>query len=68
MENEKHVISNCAVYNDVKRDLFLKAFSYNVNCMSMSDNDRYCFLFSNADLIRMCAETCCDILQRRFYA
>ena len=41
IENEKHVMLNCPVCDDFISDLFYKAYAYNVNCISMSDNDRF---------------------------
>ena len=40
IENEKHIMLNCPVCYDFRSALFYKAFAYNVNFISMSDNDK----------------------------
>lgn len=65
IENELHVILYCPIYNDIRQVLFAKAYACNFNFYSLSDYDKYCFLFSNPDMIRSCAKTCFSILQRR---
>ena len=65
VENEMHVLLNCQVYQDLRLKLFTKACLINTDFNTMSDHDKFVFLFSNIDMIRLCAKTCCDILQKR---
>ncbi len=65
VENELHVILNCEIYKDIRESLFNKALSQNPEFRNMPDCDKFSFLFSNFNLIRICAKTCFLILQRR---
>ena len=65
VENELHVMLKCDLYRDIREKLFDKAIEQNQNFYSMPDCDKFAFLFSNFNLIRVCAKTCFLILQRR---
>ena len=65
VENEIHVMLLCPVYDDIRSDLLLQAVASDSNFQYVSNLDKYCLLFSNSDLIRCCAKTCFNILQRR---
>ena len=67
VENEYHVLFHCAVYNDIREHLFNHAIVCNAMFMTLSDNDKFNFLFSNSKMIRTCAKTCYHILQRRLF-
>ena len=41
----------CPVYDDFRCDVIYKAYAFNVDVISMSGNDKKCFLFSNVILI-----------------
>ena len=65
IEDESHVMLNCAMYQDIRKDLILKAMSLDSNFEYFDDFNKMKFLFSNNDLIRICAKTCFKILQER---
>ena len=52
VENEAHVVLECSVYNDL-RD---KAVSVLPNFIILNVNETMQFLFSNSDMIRVCAK------------
>lgn len=65
LENEMHVIINCNIYDDLREQLFSKAVHCEPRFYSMSDENKFVFLLSSPDLVRICAKTCATILQRR---
>lgn len=65
IEDEKHVILNCSAYRDLRNQLFTKASSVLPNFIVLNDNEKISFLFTNQNMIRMCAKTCFKILQQR---
>ena len=65
LEDESHVILKCAMYQDIRKDLMLKAVSLEANFHYFDELNKMKFLFSNKDLIRICAKTCFKILQER---
>lgn len=65
VENELHVILNCRMYDDLRETLYVKAQECAPHFNSMSDGNKFVFLFSNHHLVRVCAKTCAAILQRR---
>ena len=65
LENEIHVILNCKVYDDLRGALLAQAINFDPNFDSMSLENKFVFLFSSPDLVRLCAKTCSKILQRR---
>ena len=65
VENEMHAILNCNTYEDLRDALFKKASECSLDFDSMSDEEKFMFLFSNINLVRPCAKTCALILQRR---
>ena len=64
VENEMHAILKCHVYEDLRDTLFKNATEVLDQFDSLSDEDKFVFLFSNNELVRLCAKTCL-ILQRR---
>ena len=60
-----HAILNCRIYEDLRETLFQKASDISHRFDSMSDEDKFIFLFSNYDILRLCAKTCALMLQRR---
>lgn len=64
-ENEYHVLFHCPVYCDIREKLFNRAIDHNDLFLTLSDANKFDFLFSNPDMIRICAKTCYLILQRR---
>ena len=65
LEDESHVILNCAMYQDIRKNLMLKAVSIDANFHHFNDFNKMKTLFSNKDLISCCAKTCFKILQER---
>ena len=65
VENEAYVVLECSVYNDIRDNLFRKAVSVLSNFIILNVNEKMQFLFSNSDMIRVCAKTCFKILQLR---
>ena len=68
VEDESHVILECALYNDIRESLFDKANHFDNTFYTMSNPDKLVFLFTHFYMIRDCAKACFNILQRRkFY-
>ena len=67
VESELHVMFNCNVYNDLREELYAKASMINNTFVDMQDSNKCIYLFSSTDstVIRICAKTCHNILQRR---
>ena len=68
VESELHVLFNFKLYSDLRDTLFAKALSQNPHFMNLSDCDKFAFLFSNLNMIRICAKICFLILQRRQFS
>ena len=66
-EDETHVMLNCGMYDDIRAKLFKKACDLNPNFNMLANDDQMRFLFSNHELIRVCAKTCYDILRKRSF-
>ena len=64
VENEIHVLIHCHLYEDLRETLFKKALECELHFHSMSDEQKLVVLFSNPELVRICAKTCALILQR----
>ena len=60
-----HVILDCSVYNDLRVTLLDKASDICPRFYDLSDFEKFKILFSKRRLIRFCAKTCFNILQRR---
>jgi hypothetical protein len=67
VEDESHVLFDCFLYDDLRDILFKKALSIDNNFSSLSTVDKLVFLFTNHHIVRLCAKTCYDILQRRSF-
>ena len=65
VEDETHVILDCPLYEDLRNTLFSKASIVMPNFIDLNHTDKMRFLFSNTDMIRLCAKTCFKILQKR---
>ena len=65
IEDETHVLVNCPFYDDFRENLFNVAKSYTVDFMSFNNEEKIMFLFSNENMIRICAKTCLQILKRK---
>ncbi len=64
VEDEKHVLLNCPLYEDLRQSLFNVLIGQNNDFLSLSD-DKFIFLFSNENVFNSVAKTCHNILQRR---
>ena len=58
IEDESHVILRCAMYQDIRKEVMLKAISLGANFHYFNDYNKVKFRFSNKDLIIMCAKPC----------
>jgi hypothetical protein len=67
VETEQHVMLNCELYDDIRRPLFEKAADIDSKFPGLSEEGKFIFLFSNHFMIRLCAKTCFNILQRRTF-
>ena len=65
VESELHVLLKCPVYVQERQILFDKARKVNLNFDTINDIEKLKFLFSNPDMIRITAKTCCNMLTTR---
>ena len=65
IENETHVLLTCYLYEEFRTTLFNTALEICNNFDSFSDAEKMKFIFSNPNMIRICAKTCFRILQKR---
>ena len=66
-EDETQVMLNCGMYDDIRAQLFNKVCDLNPNFDILANDDQMRFLFSNHELIIVCAKTWNDILQKRSF-
>ena len=67
IESESHALLDCILYTDLRSELFAKAQAVNEEFIFLSAEQKLIFLFSNHKMIRHCAKTCFNILQRRAF-
>ena len=65
IEDEAHVLLRCPLYDDFRNHLYYVAETFNDNFNTLDDNQKLVFLFSDVNMIRVCAKTCHLILKRR---
>ena len=65
IEDECHILFKCTTYQDIREELTLKALSIDANFNTFDDCDKMKFIFSNEDMIRICANTCFKLLKKR---
>jgi hypothetical protein len=65
IETEMHVLLQCPLYNQIRDVIYEKAQSVDTSFYDMTDNDKFVFMFSHPDMVRMLAKSCCDILKIR---
>lgn len=65
IEDEKHVLLYCPLYADLRVKLFQEINNYNVEFSSLSDDQKFIYLFKADDCFYNVAKTCCNILSRR---
>ena len=67
VESELHVLLECDLYTDLRQSLYKKAAEVDRRFIDLSKDEKLVFLFSNPLMIRMCAKTCFNIIQRRMF-
>ena len=65
LEDEAHVLLKCPFYSDFRNELFNVAESVSKDFLSFNDSQKIVFLFSDVNMIRICAKTCFLILNKR---
>ena len=65
VEDEKHVILNCKLYDDIRDSLYKTVVAHNSDFLSVSGDEKLKFLFTKPVIVRVVAKTCCKILDRR---
>ncbi len=56
VEDELHVILKCSFYEDIRDDLFHAACTINSDFMNLNDSDKFSFLFSECNIVKLCAK------------
>ena len=59
LENELHAILNCNMYEDLRDALFKKASECSLDFDSMSDEEKFMFLFSQHQLSSSLCQNLC---------
>ena len=65
IEDEKHVIMKCTLYDDLRETLFSDASDVCSDFQNFSLEEKFLFLFGNESMVYKFAKTCYDILARR---
>jgi hypothetical protein len=65
IEDEAHVLFRCPLYSTFRDHLFNIACTFNGHILSFNDNQKLVFLFSDFNMIRICAKICNLILNER---
>ena len=65
IEDEKHVIMKCILYDDLRETLFSDSSDVCSDFHNFSLEENVLFLFGNDSMIYKFAKTCYDILARR---
>ena len=65
VEDEKHVILNCPLYANLRLELYRYASVIFENFNSLSDDEKFIFLFSNSEMCYYTAKICFEILKSR---
>jgi len=65
VEDERHVLLKCNLYNDIRNALFIKANNVVPNFITLDDTEKMKIIFTEPNMIRMSAKSCHEILQRR---
>ena len=63
--DEKHVILECLLYDDLRETLFEEISSSFNNFRNISDDDKFIFLFNTSEIFSIVARTCHNILTRQ---
>lgn len=67
LEDEMHVILDCSLYDDLRINLFERAYDVDPTFKIMTQEAKLILLFTHPYLIRICAKTCFNILQRHSF-
>jgi hypothetical protein len=65
LEDEKHALLKCPLYEDLRQSMFIDVVGHNNNFLTLSDNDTFIFLFNNDTVCNSVAKTCHNILLSR---
>ena len=65
LEDERHVLLNCPLYEDLRQTMFIDILGVNNNFSELSDEDKFIYLFKNDMIFNIVAKTCHNILMRR---
>ena len=67
IETEMHVLLECSLYDDLRNTVLKKANLSNALFSSMNMEDRFIYILSSKEMIRVTAKACFNILQRRMF-
>ena len=62
IENEKHVLLSCPMYNGVRQTLFTQVCYINSDFMSYDEDAKLQTLFNDDAIVSKCAKTCLKII------
>ena len=65
VEDEYHVLMSCNLYEDIREKLFTKIFEINPDFPEYSDDNKFCYILSNDEIVKYSAKACHDILVTR---
>ena len=67
IENETHVLLKCPLYSDLRQNMFSDILRSYANFSTLDEQAKFKVILNSehSDVIRICAKTCCDILDRR---
>ena len=64
-EDEFRVIFDSNLYEELRHELFRSALARNIFFENMTNEDKFTYLFTSPEMVRLSAKTCFLILQRR---
>ena len=65
VEYEFHVLMRCALYDDLRHDLFVTANAVNVSFNDLNDNDKFVYLLNYCNIVNFSASILHKILIKR---
>ena len=65
VESEIHVLTQCPLYDDIRKTLFHQLEVCSAEIIHMDDNEKLIFLMSNGEHVRKIAKALCEIIERR---
>ena len=66
IEDEKHFLLKCDLYNDIRLQLFLSAIHLNPNFINFNDNEKFLFLMTEKGLTTILAKSVHNMFLKRF--